>query len=456
MKLKTRLALIAGAVTFLASLLGGCLLFPACRRAVLDQAASAAYLESREVFQGFQEYGERLGPGLNSAQAAYYLKSRKDDYTVLLVNGEIYYNQTVLSLEQLEQRGEPYGGDGVNCACYFVRGRRLLAFFREDFGFSYSFRLVRLCDITEAYFSVYRLALRIGAISLLVAGLAVLAVLVILRRALAPLSALSHGTRAIANGAYGERVPENGKDEIAGLGRDFNRMAQAVEAHVRQAEENEEKRTLFMGSLTHELKTPLTAISGYAQTLRRVKLSEEDQAEALEYIYRESQRIDRLSKKLLRLLELEQAEALELGPVPVEDLFSGVCRACGPAAEAKGVRLEAESQKGETVNADADLLTEAFINLVDNAVKASAPGSTVRLYTEAGALVVEDQGCGIPKEELGKLTEPFYMVDKSRGRQSGGAGLGLALVAAVLERHAMALHINSSLGTGTKVTVFTI
>ena len=236
------------------------------------------------------------------------------------------------------------------------------------------------------------------------------------------------------------------------LGRDFNRMARAVEEHIRRVEDSEEKKTLFMGSLTHELKTPLTAISGYAQTLRRARLSEEDREAALGYICQESARLDRLSKKLLRLLELDRRTELDHSLLPAEELLAGAAEACRPAAQAKGVAIEL-APCDDRVEGDRDLLTDALVNLVDNALKASPAGGVVRLYTREGAMVVEDQGEGIPEEELDRLTEPFYMVDKSRSRKSGGAGLGLALTAVILRRHGMSLRFETQTGAGTKAII---
>lgn len=230
-------------------------------------------------------------------------------------------------------------------------------------------------------------------------------------------------------------------------------MAEAVERHVREVEDSEEKKTLFMGALTHELKTPLTAISGYAQTLQSVELPPGDRELALTYIVSESRRLDRLSKKMLRLLELDRETELVMEPVPVRELFESAVRSCGPAATDKDVAIEIGEVQGE-LQADKDLMTEVIINLVDNAVKASATGSAVRLYTDGSTIVVEDEGTGIPAEEIDRLTEPFYMVDKSRSRKSGGAGLGLALTTTILRRHGMTLHIDSEVGKGTRVCVF--
>ena len=444
MKLRTRLALIAGGVVLLATLLGGGLSFQQYRRIILDQAVAAARQECEEVFLDFEEYCEMLGKQATGGQGAYYLKRQNDDYSILFdEHGVPIYNQTVLDPAALLAEGQSF--DKVS----LYEGRRLVISWK---GMPNEMTLLHIVDITDVYLTLYRLAAQIGGVTLALALGAGLAAYVSLRRSLAPLQALSEGANAIAAGAYDRRAPEDRADEIGRLGRDFNRMARAVEEHIRRVEDSEEKKTLFMGSLTHELKTPLTAISGYAQTLRRARLSEEDREAALGYICQESARLDRLSKKLLRLLELDRRTELDHSLLPAEELLAGAAEACRPAAQAKGVAIEL-APCDDRVEGDRDLLTDALVNLVDNALKASPAGGVVRLYTREGAMVVEDQGEGIPEEELDRLTEPFYMVDKSRSRKSGGAGLGLALTAVILRRHGMSLRFETQTGAGTKAII---
>jgi len=129
-------------------------------------------------------------------------------------------------------------------------------------------------------------------------------VALILRHSLRSLKELNATAADIAKGNYDKRVNVRGKNEIATLGTTFNQMAEAVETRTKSLEESERQKTLFMGNLTHELKTPLAAISGYAQTLLTVRLDEADEAEALGYIDEECKRLERLSKKMLRLLEI--------------------------------------------------------------------------------------------------------------------------------------------------------
>lgn len=237
-------------------------------------------------------------------------------------------------------------------------------------------------------------------------------------------------------------------------------MAAAVERHAEELEESEKRKDLFMGNLTHELKTPLTAISGYTETMRRIKLSEEDEAEALDYICKECRRLERLSQKMMRLLKLDHSKELMREEFAVSRLFEAVKESCRAVADRKGVSIViAEAE--ERLTADFDLMCDALMNLVDNAVKASKPDSEVQIYTErvddsGFYMVVQDHGHGIAPEDQEHILEPFYMADKSRSRKNGGAGLGLALTALILRNHNMTLEVESEEGHGTKMKIYNL
>lgn len=227
-------------------------------------------------------------------------------------------------------------------------------------------------------------------------------------------------------------------------------MAEAVETRTHSLEESEYKKTLFMGNLTHELKTPMTAISGYAQTLLTMKLPDEEKEEALSYIYSECGRLERLSRKMMKLLELDQNTELTMTDHSARELFDAAIQSCQVLLDEKQIRLEVE-EHGEVFQMDLDLMTDVVINLIDNAVKASEPGSRIWLRASGHQIEVRDSGSGIPEEELNKILEPFYMVDKSRSRKKGGAGLGLALVQLIVERHHGSMQIESHVGEGTRM-----
>jgi signal transduction histidine kinase len=237
-------------------------------------------------------------------------------------------------------------------------------------------------------------------------------------------------------------------------------MAEAVEQRSEKLYEEQRKKTLFMGNLTHELKTPMTAIMGYAETLLTTKLTREDEEEALAYIYSECGRLERLSHKMMQLLELENTN--ENGEIvktntPVREIFDASAESCSRLISEKNIQLHIE-ENGERFLMDVDLMTDVMVNLIDNAIKASKTGGSIYLISgtdENGHTFIEvmDEGVGIPDEEKSKITEPFYMVDKSRSRKSGGAGLGLALVKLILEKHGLSLEIRDGEKCGTIVGI---
>lgn len=269
----------------------------------------------------------------------------------------------------------------------------------------------------------------------------------ILTKALKPLKELSDKANHIAKGDYSERVKVKGNDEISLLGNNFNSMAEAVQMREKRLVESEQKKTLFMGDLTHELKTPMTAILGYAQTLLTVKLSEEDREEALNYIVEQCKRLERMSKKMTRLLELGQSNDLEIKKEKVIDLFENAVKSCDGIIKDKEISVRV-IENGETYMMDLDLMTNVLINLIDNGIKASQNKAEIILEANENTIKVTDFGKGIPKEEQKKILEPFYMVDKSRSRKNGGAGLGLALVSAILQKHNVKIFIESEEGKG--------
>ena len=361
-------------------------------------------------------------------------------------HGYFVYNHTVLSLDDVENNdynsianetisyGTLHYQDSEYLICKYTTKNRL--------------SIYHLTCIDYAKDKLRNLTMYMIVITFSVMVVMSIIVALILRHSLRSLKELNATAADIAKGNYDKRVNVRGKNEIATLGTTFNQMAEAVETRTKSLEESERQKTLFMGNLTHELKTPLAAISGYAQTLLTVRLDEADEAEALGYIDEECKRLERLSKKMLRLLELDTEQKLELHEIPVRQLFERTGRLCRKLLETKGVTLQYE-EHGECFLVEEDLMTEVLVNLVDNANKASKQGDTIRLIANDHQILVQDTGCGIPEEEQKKILEPFYMIDKSRSRKNGGAGLGLALTALILKRHDVTLAIEGEEGKGT-------
>ena len=283
--------------------------------------------------------------------------------------------------------------------------------------------------------------------AVLAAGAAVTAVFA--RRMTRPLRTLTTASAEIADGDYARRTGLHTGDEIETLSSSFDKMADAVQEKITALQADVRQREDFMGAFAHELKTPMTSIIGYADMLRTIQASPAEQYEAAGAIYHEGRRLEALSGKLLALLGLGE-ETITLQPTALAALWPRLQAAC------PGVPLQLPACDA-AVQADADLLLDLLCNLVGNAVKASEPGQPVEVQAAEGGdtvtLTVADHGCGIPQSEISRVTEPFYMVDKSRARKQGGSGLGLALCKRIAEVHGSDLHIESTPGEGTRVSV---
>lgn len=306
-------------------------------------------------------------------------------------------------------------------------------------------------DITEVFeervtgFSVYR--------RMTLAMLAICAVIMffICTWLTKPIRILTRATRKMAEGDYGYRARHISNDELGQLTKDFNSMANVLEDTIDELQEGVRSREDFIAAFAHELKTPLTSIIGYADLLRSRKLDEEKHFLCSNYIYTEGKRLESMSFRLLDMI-VTKREKIELQPVSVQILFQYLQ---DMFAENVEQRLEINFEPG-TICVEVNLLKSVLLNLVDNACKASPEGAVVEItgkQQEKGYLFrVKDYGVGIPEEELRKVTEAFYMVDKSRSRSKNGAGLGLALCVEILQLHHSGLEIESRVGEGTTIS----
>lgn len=226
--------------------------------------------------------------------------------------------------------------------------------------------------------------------------------------------------------------------------------ALAAAWHYEKLQALNDRQSRFVADLTHELKTPLTSMIGYADLLRSAPLDESRRRAAADAIYHESTRLESLSQQLLALQGL-QTDGVTLGSVPVAAVFADVARSLPDAA------LDCDVPAGATVRADRVLLADLLRNLVLNALHAEPKDGTVHLTcAEAGGqwrLTVRDNGCGIPAGALPHLTEPFYRVDKARARANGGSGVGLALCAEIAAAFGTKLEFESTPGEGTTVAI---
>lgn len=312
-----------------------------------------------------------------------------------------------------------------------------------------SLALETLRNITDIYedraqsLSFYR---RVMIVMLICCSLVMTVIAQLLTR---PIRLLGRATRQMRDGDYSYRAKRISNDEMGELTTDFNAMADTLETTIRQLEDEVTARETFIGAFSHELKTPLTSIIGYADLLRSRRLDDEKHFRAANYIYTEGKRLESMALRLLDITVARRGET-HMEHVSAERFaeYLAACRDVGHLAE----RSLSVSCEAAQLWCEENLIKTVLINLIDNACKATEQGDRIEVTGVCGEsgyrFSVRDHGRGIPPGELHRITEAFYMVDKSRARGDGSAGLGLALCTEILTLHGSRLEIESTVGEG--------
>lgn len=220
-------------------------------------------------------------------------------------------------------------------------------------------------------------------------------------------------------------------------------------------------RTDFVVNVTHEIRTPLTAVIGYLETLQTGALENtEDARRFIDIILKQAQRLNRLVEDLMTISKIELGEIhFRFEDVLLPDVIGSVLPLVEAKAKVKQTRIKnLLPEKTQPVSADRDRLSQIFVNVLDNAIKFTPEGGKVAVGAEEKdgyvVVIIEDTGTGIPREEIQRLGERFYRVDKTRSRELGGTGLGLSIVKHLMLAHGGKMEIESQLGRGTKVSLF--
>jgi signal transduction histidine kinase len=277
----------------------------------------------------------------------------------------------------------------------------------------------------------------------------------LLSRALTrPIRQLTLAADEVARGDLERQVPVRSADEIGRLGQAFNRM-------ISQLRATERMRTDFVSNVSHELRTPLTAVKGLVETLRDGAVDDRQVRDRfLATIEDETDRLIRLVNDLLVLSKADsQALKLKQEPLDVRDLVERSVHKLAPQVEEKGILVEVSvSEEPQWVLADADRIEQVLVNLLDNAIKYSPGGGRITVAIDEGgatpglvSITVRDEGVGIPAEDLPRVFERFYRVDRARSRDGGGSGLGLSIAKAIVEAHGGEITLRSEEGQGTTV-----
>lgn len=405
------------------------------------RAASWSTAMSSELDGQYTEIAKR--------SLARYLIAKFSEGTTILLSGEdtIYNATTVNPADYL-----PITTSAQQYVIAEIDGRSMLLAGSQLTIDQTNYQLYVISDITSVYQGVEIMSYQFALINACVIALAGGVLILLLRVVLRPIQTLQKNTSYMASGIYDQRIAILQDDEIGELAADFNRMADAVETHVRALKDEAERRMMFMSALTHEMKTPVTGISGHAQTLLGTRMTEEEREDALLGINSECLRIERLSQKLMQLIVLKQDGWLELALASVASLLETVHASAAELLRQRGLTLRIQNDM-DLLPMEPDLLANLLLNLIDNAGKASRAGDTIEVTAHEGIFTVTDHGCGMRREELDKITQPFYMIDRSRAKKAGGIGLGLALAEEIARLHHARLEFESEPGAGTTVRV---
>ena len=274
----------------------------------------------------------------------------------------------------------------------------------------------------------------------------------IIRRFLEPVSRISKITGKIAAGDYTCHLEVKGNDELSGLARDINHMTEQVRETVEYKEAQARQKQEFIYALSHEMRTPLTSVRGYAELVRNTDVSPEKQLEYMDYIVRESGRMVEITETLRQVMLLRQEE-METEEIPLGDLAGWLQQMADRQLAGKDIVWKFEAGKG-AVTGNRILVEIFFLNLLRNSYHACRDDGMISLCLGEKKAVIEDNGTGMTKECLEHIYEPFYREDKSRSRRLGGSGLGMYLCHYIADRHNWEMKIGSEKGVGTIIEVY--
>jgi signal transduction histidine kinase len=274
------------------------------------------------------------------------------------------------------------------------------------------------------------------------------------------LHALREGAAKVASGDFGARVEVQGADEVADLARAFNHMSGALRRNLERERQLEGARRDLIAAVSHDLRTPLASIRAMVEAINDGVVTEPGGVRRyLGFIQQESEHLGRLIEDLFELSRIESGSLeLRLASVPVAELVTETVEVMRIQAEEKGVELRAVCNGDvPALSLDGPRIQRVLINLIQNAVRHTPPGGKVQV--EVGRhnghveVAVADSGEGIAPEDQPHVFDQFYRGEKSRSRESGGAGLGLAIARGIVEAHRGSIRVESNPGRGARFIV---
>ena len=405
---------------------------------------------------GTKEDLDAMDEAAREAYLRYQFERCYQEGYALLKGRECIKNMTKYEITAPEALGEKYVVQPL--------GKAYLLILKKELPFLKDFWVLSVQDITSTWEEGKEQAKWYLVVFLFVFACSITIAAAVIGHMLKALVELRDQAERIKNGDFNKKVVLTSKDELKDLSDSLNRMSDQLQQQIEDLE-------FLLGSMAHEMKTPLTSIIGYTDSLLHVRLSDHQKEQSLAAICRSAGQLDEMSGKLLQLMGFYENEKIVKKPVELVDVMMWIYEENretlidkgidfkivleNSAGVQKEIGLEQKGVRGITVQGDPMLLVSLFSNLVSNSIKALEGSGKIQiiLIPEKHKVCVQDNGVGIPSKDLPHVIKAFYMVDKSRSRRQQGSGLGLALVQRISKAHGAKIEIESRLGEGTKVWI---
>ncbi len=460
MKLSAKLIIGTQCLLAAAFLTFGVLVVRDAREKVTQEAVSYVLSEGENLNSVIQEVQKKFPFGtdrqLSKTALNYSIKTKRHPQNIqyaLMSETEVIYNETGVNVARIMQNEKVYT---VRSSDYETVNWTIVRQGEKDWCIAARKRMwtdedaywqAAVFDVTQNLNRVHMLMRNSLLIGIAVMAAVFLLEFIFIRRVLAPLEELKESAAQIAGGNYEKRISvTNQSDELGALAIQFNEMAEAVQHQMSELCEERDQQKLLLRAMAHEMRTPITAINGYAFALQSTRLTADQQHEALLCLQEQSKRLAGLSDSLNTLIRAPlSAQLVEISSAQLKHQLE---QTLYPVAQQKHIELSF-NWSNQPLQADGQLMQSLLCNLFDNAAKAGALYITIGY--DGTSLWVTDDGCGMESEEIKNVTRPFYQVDRSRKKE--GFGLGLALCECIAQIHGGTLNIESTLGKGTTITL---
>lgn len=401
----------------------------------IDELSTLTYDKIEIIFNGYQKYYKEQGISLEIYEGSSRL------------HGTIWENMGEREELEVEENEQNILTRTIQGKSYiFVSGRLQGDYSRYMLVLSYPLDSLETTRENMLSFIIKIDIIFMSALAVLLA--------VIIKKVFTPLVVLSKATDNIAKGNYSNIIEMRGRNEFGELAQKFNIMSKKIEEKIEDIRLEGERRSKLVENMAHELRTPLTSISGYAEYMMMAEIDEEEKQEVLDYIVAESRRLSNLSNALLSIADFRE-NRIEMEILKIQELEEFLYKTFCHKIKEKSIKLDFISE-AKILRGNRDMVEMLFSNLIENAVRACDVGGHVNVTFENRDYLVtkiSDNGIGMVEEEVQKIKEPFYRVDKARSREAGGVGLGVTLCQQIVECHGAKMRYESEMGKGTTVEI---